>query len=185
MTKVKALTGLLAAVSLLPALAQADTGPYIGAALGSSHFDQDFNGFVLDTEETAYRFYAGFLLGEFLGIEAGYHNFGDFDRTIDLGGVAARTRLTTDGWSLGATLGTPLTDQLSLFARAGVFVWEVDVQLDGLAVSVPGNENPFYGGGAKVDFTPNLSLIGDWTRYELDPIHSDVVSIGLQYRFGK
>lgn len=180
----RTLLGLIAAVVLLPSLALADTGLYVGATVGSSHLDEDFSGFNLDTDATAYRFFGGFQLGDTLGIEAGYHSFGDFAETIDLGGFTARTQVTADGWTLGGTLGLPLIEQFSLFGRAGVFFWDADVEVDGLSVSVPGDENPYYGGGAKFDVTPNLSLIGDWTRYELDAVDSDVISIGFQYRFG-
>jgi len=178
------LSGLISTAFLLPTLVQADTGLFVGASIGSSHLDEDFNGFSLDTDATAYRILGGWQFGDVLGIEAGYHSFGEFAETIDLGGVSARTELTADGWTLGGTLGLPLNEQISLFGRAGVFFWDADVELDGFSVSVPDNENPYYGGGARVDLTPNLTLIGDWTRYELDSVNSDVISIGFQYRFG-
>jgi len=180
----RTLRGLIPAAFLLPILALADTGLYVGASIGSSHLDQDFSGFNLDTDATAYRFFGGFQFGDALGIEAGYHTFGDFAETFDLGGVSTRTELSADGWTLGGTLGLPLSEQFALFGRAGVFVWDADVEVDGFSVSVPGDENPYYGGGAKFDVTPKLSLIGDWTRYELDVVDSDVISIGFQYRFG-
>lgn len=182
-SKTRALLGLLPTVFLLPTLATADTGPFIGATIGSSHLEEDFSGFSLDTDATAYRFFAGFQFGDILGIEAGYHSFGDFSETIDAGGLLISTDIRADGWTAGGTLGLPLSDQVSLFGRAGIFVWDADVEIDGLSVSVPGDENPYYGGGVRFDFTPNLSLIADWTRYELEPIESDVVSIGFQYRF--
>jgi hypothetical protein len=179
----RALLGLLLPVFLLPMLATADTGPFIGAAIGSSHIEEDFSGISLDSDATAYRFVAGFLFGDIVGIEAGYHSFGDFSETIDVGGLSTSTEIRADGWTAGGTLGLPVSEQFSLFARAGIFVWEADVEADGFSVSVPGDENPYYGGGAKFDFTRNLSLIADWTRYELDPVESDVISIGFQYRF--
>jgi len=30
----------------------------------------------------------------------------------------------------------------------------------------------------------SFSLIGDWSRFELDDVDTDVISIGFQYRFG-
>lgn len=177
--------GLILAAFLLPSLANADTGLYFGASIGSSHLEDDFNNFNIDTDATAYRFVGGFQLGDYLGIEAGYQNFGDFSETIDLGPISTRTDVDVDGWTLGGTLGLPLNEQLSLYGRAGVFFWDADVEVDGFSVDVPEDENPYYGGGAKVDVTPNLSLLGDWTRYELDNIDSDVISIGFQYRFGR
>lgn len=179
------LPGLLLAAIVLPSFASADSGLYVGASIGSSHLDEDFRGLNLDTDATAFRFVGGLQLGDYLGIEAGYHDFGDFAKTVDLGGLSARTELVADGWTLGGTLGAPLSEQFSLFGRAGVFFWDADVDVDGFSINVPEDENPYYGAGARYDVTRNFSLIGDWTRYELDTIESDVISIGFQYRLGR
>ena len=176
--------GLILAALLLSPLAQADTGLFVGASFGSSHLDEDFGGFNIDTDANAYRIVGGFQFGDYLGLEAGYHNFGDFAETVDLGGFTSLTEVTADGWTLGGTLGLPLNEQFSLYGRAGVFFWDADVEVDGFSINVPEDENPYYGGGARVDVTSQLSLIGDWTRYELDTIESDVISVGFQYRFG-
>lgn len=182
--KTRTFSGLLLAALLLPMLAQADTGVYFGGSIGASHLDEDFSGFNLDTNATAYRFVGGFQFGDILGIEAGYHNFGDFSETLSIGGISSRTKLAADGWTLGGTLGLPLSEQFSLYGRAGAFFWDADVEVDGFSINVPKDENPYYGGGARFDVSDNLSLIGDWTRYELDNIDSDVISIGFQYRIG-
>jgi len=182
--RMQTVPGLILAALLLSPLAQADTGLFVGASFGSSHLDENFGGFNIDTDANAYRIVGGFQFGDYLGLEAGYHNFGDFEETVDLGGLSSLTKVTADGWTLGGTLGLPLNEQFSLYGRAGVFFWDADVELDGFSINVPEDENPYYGAGARVDVTSQLSLIGDWTRYELDTIESDVISVGFQYRFG-
>lgn len=177
--------GLMLAALLLSPIAHADTGLFVGASFGSSHLDEDLSGFNVDTDANAYRIVGGFQLGDYFGVEAGYHNFGDFSETIDFGGFSTRTELAADGWTLGGTLGLPLNEQISLYGRAGVFFWDADVEIDGFSIDVPSDENPYYGGGAKVDLTSNLSLVGDWTRYELDTTESDVISVGFEFRFGR
>lgn len=181
----RSMPGLILAAFLLPSLANADTGLFVGASVGSAHLEDDFSNFNIDTDATAYRFVGGFQFTDYFGIEAGYHNFGDFSETIDLGQFTSRTEIAADGWTLGGTLGLPLSDRFALYGRAGVFFWDADVEVDGFSIDVPEDENPYYGGGAKVDVTRNLVLLGDWTRYELDTINSDVISIGFQYRFGR
>lgn len=181
----KAVPGLILAAALISPLAQADTGAYVGASFGSSHLEEDFSGLRLDTDANAYRIVGGFQFGNYLGIEAGYQNFGDFSETLDIGGFSTRTKVAADGWTLGGTLGLPLNEQFSLYGRAGVFFWDADVEIDGFSIDVPDDENPYYGGGAKVDITPRLSLVGDWTRYELDTVDSDVISVGFEYHFGR
>ena len=179
------LPGLALAALLMAPIAQAEFGPYLGASFGSSHFDEDFSGLNVDTDTNAFRLVGGFQFGDYFGIEAGYHDFGNFSETIDFGAFSTRTRVAADGWTLGGTLGLPLSEQVSLYGRGGVFFWDADVEIDGFSIDVPSDENPYFGGGAKVDVTPNLSLVGDWTRYELDSINSDVISIGIEFRFGR
>ena len=185
----KLLPGLVLAAlllsPLLPSPAEADFGPYLGASFGSSHLEEDFSGLKLDTDANAFRIVGGFQLGDYLGVEAGYQNFGDFSETIEFIDFSTRTRIEAEGWTLGGTLGLPLNEQFSLYGRAGVFFWDADVDVDGFSIDVPSDENPYYGGGAKVDMTSNLSLVGDWTRYELDTVNSDVISVGFEYRFGR
>jgi len=181
----KTVPGLILAGLFLSPLAYAEPGTYLGASFGSSHLEEDFSGVKLDTDASSYRIVGGFQFGDFLGIEAGYQNFGNFSETIDFGGFSTRTNVEADGWTLGGTLGLPLNEQFSLYGRAGVFFWDADVVVDGFSIDVPSDENPYYGGGAKVDVTSNLSLVGDWTRYELDAINSDVISVGFEYRFGR
>jgi len=176
--------GLILAALLSAPLAHADTGAYLGASFGSSHLNEDFSGLNIDTDANAYRIVGGLQFGDYFGIEGGYHNFGDFSERIDFGGFSTLTAVAADGWTLGGTLGLPLNEQFSLYGRAGVFFWDADVEIDGFSIDVPADENPYYGGGAKVDVTSNLSLVGDWTRYELDSIDSDVISVGFEYRFG-
>jgi OOP family OmpA-OmpF porin len=179
------LPGLILAALLLSPLVHADTGVFVGASFGSSHLDEDFSGLDIDTDANAFRVVGGFQFGDYFGIEAGYHDFGDFSETIDLGGFSTRTKVAADGWTLGGTLGLPLSEQVSLYGRAGVFFWDGDVDIDGFSINVPQDENPYYGGGAKVDITSKLSLVGDWTRYELDTTASDVISVGFEFRFGR
>lgn len=175
--------GLVLASLAAPALVLADSGLYVGASFGSSHFEDSFTGVSLDADANAYRFTGGLQFGDVFGIEAGYHDFGDLTETIDIGSVTSTTVIDAAGWTLGGTLGLPLGRQLSLFGRAGVFFWDADLVVDGFSIDVPADENPYYGGGARVDVTRNLSLVGDWTRYELDTIDSDVISLGFTYRF--
>jgi len=45
-------------------------------------------------------------------------------------------------------------------------------------------QRTYYGAGARLKVSSNLSLIGDWSRFELYDVDTDVISIGLQYRLG-
>ena len=178
------LGGLTAAALIIPGMASADTGLYIGGSIGSATVDDTFSGVDLDSDASAYRIVGGYKFGELLGLEIGYQDFGDIDESVTVGPVTSITSLSADGWTAGATLDLPINNNFSLFGRAGVFFWDADVSVDGFSIDVPGDENPYYGAGAKLNISPNFSLIGDWSRFELDDVDTDVISIGVQYRFG-
>lgn len=178
------LAGAAAASLSVPVAASADSGFFIGGGIGSTTIDETFDGIDLDADSTAYRITGGLKLGELFGIELGYQDFGDIDETIVVGPVSSLTRISADGWTLGGTLGLPVGENVSLFGRAGVFFWDADVSVDGFSIDVPGDENPYYGAGARVKLSSNFSLTGDWSRFELDDVDTDVISLGFEYRFG-
>jgi opacity protein-like surface antigen len=178
------LTSLAAVSMAIPGIAAADSGLFIGASIGSATIDDGFDGVNLDADTSAYRIVGGYQFGDLLGLEIGYQDFGDIDETILVGPIASLTSISAEGWTAGGTLDLPLGDSFSLFGRAGIFFWDADVSIDGFSIDVPGDENPYYGAGARVKVSPNFSLIGDWSRFELDDVDTDVISIGFQYRFG-
>lgn len=178
------LASLAAASMAIPAIAAADSGLFVGGSIGSATIDDRFDGVNLDANTSAYRIVGGYQLGDLFGLEIGYQDFGDLDEIVLIGPVSSLTRISAEGWTAGGTLDLPLSDNVSLFGRAGVFFWDADVSIDGFSIDVPSDENPYYGAGARLKVSSNLSLIGDWSRFELDDVDTDVISIGFQYRFG-
>ncbi len=176
----------MAAVSLtIPGLAAADSGLFVGASFGNTTIEDDFDGFVVDGDANSYRLVTGFRFGDTLGIEIGYQDFGELNELVTVGPITSEALIDTNGWTAGATLDLPVNETFSLFGRAGVYFWDADVIVDGFSIDLPGDENPYYGAGARVNVSPNFSLIGDWTRFELDSANADTISLGFQYRFGR
>lgn len=178
------LAGLGVAFLSAPGLATADSGLFIGASVGNTTVEDDFDGFVLDGDTNSYRLVTGFQFGDILGLEIGYQDFGELNELLTVGTTISDALIKTNGWTAGGTLDLPVGNTFSLFGRAGVYFWDADVIVDGFSIDLPGDENPYYGAGARVNVSPNLSLIGDWTRFELDNANADTISIGFQYRFG-
>ncbi|MDJ0712352.1 MAG: porin family protein [Woeseiaceae bacterium] len=177
------LASLATASLCAPAIASAESGLFVGGSIGSTTIDETFDGIDLDADATAYRIVGGFQFSDLFGVEVGYQDFGNIDENIVVGPVSSLTRISADGWTLGGTLGLPVSDNFSIIGRAGVFFWDADVSVDGFSIDTPGDENPYYGAGARLDVSDSFSLIGDWSRFELDDVDTDVISIGFQYRF--
>jgi len=182
-TTTLSLATALVLTSALPLAAHAGPDAYVGASIGNARLDDNFDGFGIDTDADAYRFFGGIQFSDAFGLEAGYLNFGDFSESVDLGGLLSRTDISGDGWTLGATLALPLSENLSLYGKGGVFYWDADISVDGFTIDTPGDDNPYYGGGLKLDLGERFSLTGDWTIYEFDVLETDVISLGFNYRF--
>ncbi|MDX1500463.1 MAG: porin family protein [Woeseiaceae bacterium] len=175
------LLALALAGTPLPVLA--DSGFFVSGSIGSSTFEDDIENFRLDTDTTAYRLTAGLQIGNYLGVEGGYHSFGKYDESFDIGDGVTDISLQADGWTLGLVAGIPVSESFSLFGRGGAFFWDADARIDDVVIGFPEDTDWYWGGGADVRVTERLSLLGDWTRYEFEGAKSDVISIGFKFVF--
>jgi OOP family OmpA-OmpF porin len=170
-------------LALAPLTAIADSGFYLGGSIGSSSLTDDFDGFDVDTDSISFRLTAGWQFNDFFSLEGGYHNFGEFEQTFDVAGNPVDVRLKADGFTLGATGSYPLGEKFALFGRAGAFFWDGDADINNVSQARPEDTNLYYGGGAKYAISDRFSLLGDWTRYELEDTESDVISLGFMFGF--
>ncbi len=174
---------LLATLALAPLTAFADSGFFIGGSVGSATLTEDFDGLGVDADSDSFRLTAGWQFNDYFALEGGYHSFGKFEESLDVGGNPVDIRLKADGFTLGATGSLPLGSSFSLFGRAGAFFWDGDAEINNVSQARPEDTNIYLGGGATVAVTERLRLVGDWTRYQLEDTESDVISLGFTYRF--
>jgi OOP family OmpA-OmpF porin len=170
-------------IAFSPLTAIADSGFFLGGAIGSASLDEDFDGLIVDSSTTSIRLVAGWRFNDYFAFEGGYHSFGDFEDTLDIGGVPTPVSVKADGWTLGGIASIPVGEQFSLFGRVGAFFWDGDAEVNNISVATPEDSNLYLGAGADYAFTEKFSLTGDWTRYELEDAASNVFSIGFQFRF--
>lgn len=166
-----------------PSAAVAEGHFYLAGSIGSASLDDDFDGFRVDTDSTAFRLVGGRQFNDYFSLEFGYHNFGEFEQSFDDGGIPVNIGLKADGFTLGLTGTLPVSENFALFARAGFFFWDGDAEINNMSQARPEDTNPYLGLGAKYTLTQRLSLIADWSTYELEDTQSDVLSIGLAYDF--
>lgn len=174
---------VLTALLLVPAQAWAESGLVIGGGVGAASLSEDFDGFDIDANSTAYRLTIGWQFNDAVSLEVGYHNFGRFEQTVDLEGAPVEVSLKADGFTLGITGSLPLGERLSMFGRAGAFFWDGDADINGISQARPEDTNLFLGIGLSYDLTRKFVLTGDWTRYELEDAASNVFSLGFRYVF--
>ena len=181
--KIKRILVATALCALTHVTACGDSGLILGASVGSAELSEDIDGFDGDASSTAYRLTVGWRFSDYLAVEAGYHNFGDFDQTFDISGTPIDVSLKADGFTFGGVGSLPLGDRIALFARAGAFFWDGDADINNVTQATPEDTNLYVGVGARLALTERLSLTADASRYDLDDTSSSVFSAGFDIRF--
>ncbi|MEP5764398.1 MAG: outer membrane beta-barrel protein [Halieaceae bacterium] len=170
---------------MTPFQVEAGEGFYAGASVGTASLDDDFDGLEIDDDVTAYRIVGGWWVNRYLALEAGYHDFGDFEQSVNFNGASSKAKLSADGYTLGLQASYPLGNKVALFGRAGAFFWDGEAEINNVSQASPEETNPYLSLGLSYSFTNNLSVNGDWTHYDLESSSSDVFSLGFQFRFGR
>ena len=168
---------------VLPTAALADAGFFVSAGVGSAELSDDFDGFGIDTDSTAWRLSAGYRFNDYVALEGGYHNFGRFEQDVIVEGAPVAVALKADGFTLGARASLPLGERFGLFARAGAYFWDGDSDLNGVSIASPEDSNLYFGLGLRYDLGDRWSISGDGSRFELQDTSSTVFSIGMDFRF--
>jgi len=185
----------------------ADTGFYVGGSLGQSEvsdfsgadFDAELNTWGLtsststDDTDTGWKAFAGYRIMKYLAVEGAYTDFGEFTAHSSITAPSAgivNTNIEAEAWTISALGILPLADNFSLFARLGVNLWNVDISARGTGSGVAASESDsddgtewVYGVGAAFNITKNLSVRGEWERYDFDDADIDLLSAGLSWNF--
>ena len=172
---------LLVALGSAPMLSWAgsDSGLYIGASVGQSSVESDFDGssFDIDDEDNGYKILFGYNFGLLpfldLAIEADYRDYGTF------GGNNASAELVSSeifgvvGFNIGP---------LGVFGKVGYSDADFDAVVDDVDLN-DSDSATAYGIGAKI----NLGSFGIRAEYEeldLDAVDDvNMFSIGATYTF--
>ena len=205
MNKPLLLLALSAALGVTSAQA-ADTGFYVGGSLGQSKIDisaSDIDaelasaGYTsstsVDDSDTGWKLFAGYRFMKYLAVEGAYTNLGEASAnsiiTVPGSGVANAT-VEGEAWTVSALGILPIGDKFSLFGRLGVNFWNADVSAtattSGASAALSGDDDGtdmVYGVGAAYSFTPNLSVRGEWERYDFDDTDVDLLSAGISWNF--
>jgi hypothetical protein len=182
--KIRHLAAAAVSLTLLAGPINACAGDfYLGASVGNATLDEDFDGLAVDDNSTAFRIVAGWRFNDYFSLEGGYHDFGNFEQTVDDAGGPVTAKLSADGFIFGATGRVPVSERFALTGSAGMFFWSGRAEINNVSQATPEDSNLYLGAGVSFDVSKNFQLTGDWIRYELESTVSGVLSVGLQYRF--
>ena len=174
-----AFAALLASV---PAFAD-DAGFFVAGSAGHvSATTHTLPGTTASDGDTTWALGGGYRFNRYIGIEAGYRDYGKLKTQSG----AAWSTADLTGWTYGGFVAYPVTDAVELTARAGWNRWQSEwKQSNGTSGTLNGTE-PYWGVGAAWTFAPKVSAVLNWTRFKSASVSTDdadVMELGLQYRF--
>ena len=219
MKKTCSLFALLAALSFPFNAPAQESGFYAGGSAGWSMIDDDFinaqkeDRHSVDDSSLGWKFFAGYNLNQYFGVELAYVDLGEATATISAAdnsnvGKASEFKSTTEGFSFAATGRYPFAKQFDVFARIGGFYYSYDINRD-TAVSfstvTDTTEAPaaslsadklsyFFGLGVRYAWNENFSIRAEWERYDFSAftnqvnnrdleVSINVFSAGFEYHF--
>lgn len=196
----------LAAGMLLSALAlpaQAGDGWYLGGALGWAMTDVDAadienrlaneglpgTATVDDEDRLGWKVLGGYGW-RYLALEAGYVDLGEIATGLAGTGPVTIEQLrgipasSGSGAEAAVLLRYPFTERLTAYLRAGALRWETEYGLAGDNRSFSGTDATL-GAGVQWALATHWLVRAGWDRYTVEEDDTDLLSVGLLYRFGR
>lgn len=172
---------IAAAIPAAPALAQ-KSNFYAVAGVGRSTIDVDpnsINAFALqhglatsststDTKDFAWKLQLGYQFGKTFAWEFGYINLGKSEYVNTNNVYSARGNKQADLFNFDILGKWPLSQQLSLIGRVGVYRWETKANLPtpaGLTDRTDDGIDVKFGAGLQYDFGDRFGLRGSFDRF--------------------
>lgn len=142
-----------------------DSGFYVGGSYGLVSLEGD----NFDDDDNAPKLFAGFQILPFLGIEAAYHDFGEYENPA--------FQAEIESYSLSVVGRLPLSNSFAVFGRLGPMWSETELR-SGPFVADSDTEEVLLGAGMEFELADNvdLRLSYDWVDQDLDA--SDLEGVG-------
>ena len=161
---------------------------------------------TFDLKDTGWKLFGGYRLNNYASVEAGYLDFGKMKANAN-GTLVSTSTAATGSAEFKATsfdvalVGTmPVSDNLGIIGRVGLFRWEVEAPASATAISggTTSSVNPkktgvdiTLGAGVKYELTKNISARAVWDRYKNvgdqpttgESFSIDLYSVSLVYNF--
>lgn len=173
-----------------------------GESLNAQFLDFAYSSSQTETDQrgAAYRVFGGYQLNRYVGLEAGYVDFGKSNIRANVVPTGSfERRIKTVGVDISLVGTVPVTERLALFARAGALSSERktryaasgDVEiLAGVQGSTARQTKAVLGAGLTYNFTNSIALRAEFAQTDKFPdellsekSRIDMYSVGLQYRF--
>lgn len=166
---------LLASAMACSAAQAAEQGLFLEVGAGLSQIDTGLDnilGVTVDDSDTFFSVGGGYNFNRMFALEAGYTDLGEAKISVPSWNYTAT--LSADGFYFGPRLTAALSNQIDGYARIGMLVWDAEFNdSDGFTGSDDGTD-VYFGLGAALRISDQLSLGADWTRYMLESDGEDI-----------
>ena len=182
--KKQVIATILGAALALPLIAQAQSS-YLGANVGRAEQKVSGNGFSsFKDNDAGFKLYGGHEFTPNLGVEAGYVNFGEAEKSSGPFNISSKPH----SLYLAGTGTLPLSEQISLFGKVGVSVNRT--KLNGtFNDGSERNTTALLGIGASYQFMPKMSVVAEYENFGKvrdesgSEVKADLASVGVRYKF--
>ncbi len=166
--------------------ASADKGLFLSAAGNYAQIDDDYKidfddiedaddlKAVFDDSDIGFNVGAGWRFTNWLSVDAGYWDFGEFKS--DSFGDSRRDSIETTAITVGGMVSVPLWI-IDVYARGGAAFWDADAKYfddDGT--------DPYYGVGGALNVFGSIDIYLEYVRFALEN-DIDTASLGIRFTF--
>ena len=173
---------ILMITSLAMTQAASAASYYLQAELGRTTVDDDIDidgmDTLLDDSTNGFRLAFGLKFTRYFGIEAGYVDLG----SLDVGPDILPVKASADGTDLSLVGRLPISDRVSLIAKAGNLWWDGELGVAGLSAS-ESDSDAYFSIGLQVSTGKRTGIGVNISRYELDDLELGFASLGLRLNF--
>lgn len=203
-TVIGALTLLAGA---LPAQAEIKDGVYGIVGIGHATTDLGVSGSGVDDEDMSLSLGIGFPINEQVAIEVGYLNLGEASMkasgaySLSLYGdsytvINPSIVFEADGFYAGGRFRHAIDKQFSIHGKVGLYFWDLEGTASASSLIINGynygsvsysesdsGQDLYFGFGGAYQLNDRVSLLGEFTRYEVSDSDVDVFGINLAMKF--
>ena len=150
-----------------------------------------------DNSDLGFKVFGGYQFTKYLGLEGGYAQFNNYTASGPVTGstatppvVSAYQTEKNNAWTLAAVGTLPLTKDFSVFGKVGADNWKRTTNTSVASAttrdrtsSIERGVDPFYGVGVSYALMDNLTVRGEYERYDFGGPKIDFISAGMAFKF--
>ncbi len=168
-----------------------DRNWYVGLGLGNAKYDES----NFSENDNLFSLSGGFVFNDFISIDASYIDLGNVNGpTVNpdvISLIQDNLEIDANGFTVASVFNWQLTTPLTLSAKLGVSVFDINKKWSGgtvvdpiLAADTGGSEvDLFFGAQLQYMLSDSVSLGLNWDRYQLDKTDIDGLYARIKFHF--